>query len=231
MNNLPDEFIHIQKELSSCISLKNSFSLDQISTVAGVDVAYWVQDEKEYGTCSIVVFDYNAREIIEQVNYVDEVTVPYISGFLAFRELPLILETVKKLRTKPDLYMFDGNGYLHQRHMGIATHASFHLGKPTIGIAKTYLKINNVDFIMPDNCQGAFTDIVIDNEAYGRCLRTREKVKPIFVSCGNWIDLETATKLTLDFIKPDSRLPIPTRFADLATHQSRKRMLENEEGV
>ena len=61
-------------------------------------------------------------------------------GFLAFRELPLILKTAKLLETRPDIYIFDGNGYLHPRHMGIATHASFYLNKPTIGIAKTYLR-------------------------------------------------------------------------------------------
>ena len=80
--------------------------------------------------------------------------------------------------------------------MGIATHASFYLEKPTIGVAKTYLKIGNVDFMMPENKLGAFTDIVIDGEVYGRALRTRENVKPVFVSCGNWIDLDTATKIT-----------------------------------
>lgn len=149
-------------------------------------------------------------------------TVPYISGFLAFRELPLILEAVKKLKTDPSLFMFDGNGYLHKRHMGIATHASFYLKKPTIGVAKTYYKIENIDFTMPENITGAFTDIVINGEIYGRTLRSRKDVKPIFVSCGNWINLDTATNITMHFIAKDSRLPIPVRYADLATHQARK---------
>ena len=68
--------------------------------------------------------------------------------------------------------MFDGNGYLHPRHMGIATHASFYLRKPTIGIAKHYYKIGDTDFIMPENQEFAFTDIVINEEIYGRVLRT-----------------------------------------------------------
>ncbi|MET3656340.1 endonuclease V [Sporosarcina psychrophila] len=219
------KFVEKQDELKKLVYLQNTFLVEEIKLVAGVDLAYWVKDKKEYGTCSIVVIDYNTKEIVEQVDYFDEITVPYISGFLAFRELPLILKTVKKLKTKPDIYMFDGNGYLHYRHMGIATHASFYLNKPTIGIAKSYLKIENVDFIMPENLKGAHTDIVINNDVYGRCLRTRENVKPIFVSCGNWIDLDTATELTLHFIEKDSRLPITTRYADLATHQSRKRVL------
>jgi len=68
----------------------------------------------------------------------------------------------------------------------------------------------------------AFTDIVIDGEVFGRTLRSRKNVKPIFVSCGNWIDLDTATNITMHFIDKDSRLPIPVRYADLATHQARK---------
>ena len=119
--------------------------------------------------------------------------------------------------------MFDGNGYLHSRHTGIATHASFYLEKPTIGVAKTYLKIKNVDYNMPENKIGVYTDIVIDGEVYGRTLRTRKDVKPIFVSCGNWIDLDTATKITMHFVEKDSRLPITIRYADLATHEARRK--------
>ncbi|MFB7157405.1 MULTISPECIES: endonuclease V [unclassified Lysinibacillus] len=211
-----------QNELRKRISLQNNFSANQIKLVAGVDIAYWVENNKEYGACCIQVIDFNSKKIVEQIEYINEITIPYISGFLAFRELPLVLEAVKKLRTNPDLYMFDGNGYLHSRHMGIATHASFFLEKPTIGVAKTYYKIENTDFIMPENIAGAFTDIVIDEVVYGRALRSRKDVKPIFVSCGNEIDLDTATNITMYFIEKDSRLPIPTRYADLATHQARK---------
>ena len=211
-----------QNELRKRISLQNNLSEDQIKLVAGVDIAYWGENNKEYGVCCIQVFDFCSKKLVEQVDYMDEITTPYISGFLAFRELPLILEAVKKLKTNPNLYMFDGNGYLHKRNMGVATHASFYLEKPTIGVAKTYYKIENTDFIMPENKSGAFTDIVIEGEVYGRALRSRKDVKPIFVSCGNDIDLDTATKITMHFIEKDSRLPIPTRYADLATHQARK---------
>ncbi len=216
------DFTSQQNDLKERISLQNNFIVNQISLVAGVDIAYWHKNNKEYGVCCIQVFDFSSKKLIEQVAYINEITVPYISGFLAFRELPLILEAVKKLKTHPSLFMFDGNGYLHKRHMGIATHAAFYLKKPTIGIAKTYYKIENIDFTMPNNIGGAFTNIEIDGEVYGRALRSRKDVKPIFVSCGNWIDLDTATNITMHFIDKDSRLPIPVRYADLATHQARK---------
>ncbi|WP_242274645.1 endonuclease V [Bacillus cereus group sp. BfR-BA-01310] len=225
MNNAFENELNImQNQLASKISLQNSFRLDEIQLVAGVDIAYWSESNIDYGVCCIVVLDYRTKEIIEQVEYMGEIEFPYISGYLAFRELPLILETVNKLKNIPDLYMFDGNGYLHSRHMGIATQASFDLAKPTIGVAKTYLKIKNKDFVVPKNKVGAFTDIVIDGEVYGRALRTRADVKPVFISCGNWIDLDTATEITMYFVEKNSRLPITTRYADLATHMARKRL-------
>ncbi len=140
--------------------------------------------------------------------------------------MPLVLEAAKKLSNEPDLYMFDGNGYLHYRHMGIATHASMYLKKPTIGVAKSYLKIENVDFTMPENEVGSYTDILIHGNVYGRTLRTSYHVKPIFVSCGNWIDLETSTEIVMNCINQESRLPIPIRLADIETHKVRKQLFK-----
>lgn len=105
--------------------------------------------------------------------------------------------------------------------MGIATHASFFLNKPTIGVAKSYLRVNGADFNMPENEEGSYTDIIINGEVYGRTLRTRKDVKPIFISCGNNVDLETSTEIVLNLINNESRLPIPNRLADLETHISR----------
>ena len=136
------KFINIQNDLKKKIVLKNTFDKNNIKLVAGVDLAYWEENNKQYGTCCIVVIDYNTKEVVEKVNSVGEIKVPYIPGFLAFRELPLVIEASKKLVLEPDIFIFDGNGYLHFNHMGIATHASFFLDKPTIGVAKSYLKID-----------------------------------------------------------------------------------------
>lgn len=215
-----------QEKWMSNISLKNNFHLNDIHLVAGIDIAYWTEGKYDYGVCCIVVIDYITKQIIEEVEYSGQIDVPYISGYLAFRELPLIIEAVKKLKCQPDLYMFDGNGYLHYRNMGIATHASFYLNKPTIGVAKSYLKIKNTDFQMPKNEKGNFTCIKVDGEVFGAALRTRKDVKPIFISCGNWIDLETSIEITRHFVESNSRLPITTRYADLATHESRRKMIK-----
>lgn len=210
-----------QEKWISKIVLKNNFQLTDICLVAGVDIAYWREGKIDYGVCCIVIIDFVTKQIVEEVEYWGQIDVPYIPGYLAFRELPLVMKAVEKLQFKPDLYMFDGNGYLHYRHMGIATHASFYLNKPTIGVAKSYLKIKDTDYQMPKNEIGDFTYIKIDGEVYGAVMRTRKNVKPIFISCGNWIDLETSIKITQYFIEKSSRLPITTRYADLATHKSR----------
>ena len=219
------KFAQIQENFRNKLSLENNFNISDLKTVAGVDLAYWNRDDKEFAVCCIVVIDMDTHEIIEKKYFSGEITVPYIPSFLAFRELPLVLETVKLLENTPDIYMFDGNGYLHPRNMGIASHASFYLNKPTIGVAKTYFRVDKkTDFIFPENTAGSFTDIVIDGKVYGRTLRTHDNVKPVFVSVGNNISLDTAAELTLKLTEKESHIPIPTRYADLETHVMREKL-------
>lgn len=220
--NIESIFTDIQIKLSNKICLENSFELANLKYISGVDLAYWVQDDNEFAVCNIVTIDFETLKVVEAKHCFDIIEVPYIAGFLSFRELPLILKTYQLLEITPDIIMFDGNGTLHYRNLGIATHASFYLKKPTIGVAKNYLKIDGVNFVMPDNIEGAYTDIVIKNKIYGRALRSHRYVKPIFISSGNWIDINTATNIVLRLIQKDSRLPIPTRYADIETHKWRK---------
>ena len=103
-------------------------------------------------------------------------------------------------------------------------HMLLFLNKPTIGVAKNYLKIDNVDFTMPKNKARSYEDIVIRDEIAGRVLRSRNDVKPIFISCGNYIDLQTTTEIVLNLINEESRIPIPVRFADLETKRLREQL-------
>lgn len=145
---------------------------------------------------------------------------------LAFRELPLFLGALQKLTLRPDVFVFDGNGVLHERMMGVATHASLFVGRPTIGVAKTFYSVEKARFAMPGSGAGAATPIVVGGACLGTALRSRENVKPIFVSPGNYIDLETAVRLVLSLVTAESRLPVPTRLADLATHRLRRSLRE-----
>ena len=221
---MQEEFLRQQNELRDKIEPVDKFDMDSVKLIAGVDLAYWNKDDEEYAVCCIVVIDADTHEVVEKQHYSGKIEVPYMPGFLAFRELPLILKTVELLETVPDIFIFDGNGYLHPRHMGIATHASFYLNKPTIGIAKTYFRVDRkTDYTEPENAAGSFTDIVIDGEVYGRALRTHKDVKPIFISIGNFVSLDTACDLAMKLTDKESHIPIPTRLADLETHIARER--------
>lgn len=217
------EYVAIQNELRKDISLYDSFEVSALRTAAGVDLAYWKDGEEEYAVCCIVVVDVITHRVIEKKHFSGRIEVPYIPGFLAFRELPLVLKTVELLETKPDIYVFDGNGYLHPRHMGIATHASFYLDKPTFGVAKSYFRVDKqTDYVEPGSEAGSYTDIVIDGEVYGRALRTHKDVRPVFVSVGNHISLDTACALAMKLTDKESHVPVPTRLADLETHIERE---------
>ena len=223
INEMQEDFLKQQNELRDRITVADSLDVDSLKLIAGVDLAYWQNGDEEYAVCCIVVVDYMTHEIIEKKHYSGKIEVPYMPGFLAFRELPLVQKTVELLENEPDIYMFDGNGYLHPRNMGIATHASFYLNKPTIGVAKTYFRVDNkTDYIEPEKTAGSFTDIIINEQVYGRVLRTHSDVKPVFVSVGNNISLDTATKITMALVEKESHIPVPTRYADLETHIERE---------
>ena len=228
MYKLEKFYIEEQRKLATKIDLKNHVDLSCLNYVAGVDLAYWKEETTEYAVCCIVVIDYHTKEIVEKKYCSGKIEVPYIPGCLAFREIDLVLETVRLLEHSVGLYVFDGNGYLHPRHMGLATHAGILLGVPTIGVAKSYYKVENVDYIEPDNQVFAYEDLVIGDEVYGRVLRTHENVRPIFLSVGNRIDLETAMEVTKAFVTKESHIPMPTRCADIMTHEMRKKCQEND---
>lgn len=219
-----EDAVRIQTELWPKVVQSGSRKAEDFETVAGVDLAYWKEGEQEYAVCCIVVLEQKTRQVLESRSSFGKVEVSYIPGCLAFRELPLILETVKQLTALPDLYMLDGNGCLHPRRMGIATHASFYLDRPTIGVAKHYYKIDGAECSMPENEPFAYTDIRVGGETYGRILRTVKDVKPVYVSVGNYIDLDTATELVCRFVDRESHIPMPTRLADLETHRRRKEL-------
>lgn len=225
---MKQKYIQIQNEMITKIDRCNRVDLSEVRSVAGVDLAYWKRDDKEYAVCCIVVIDFQTREVIEKQEYINQVTVPYIPGCLAFREIPLCLEANRKLESRPDIYMFDGNGYLHPRHMGLAVHAGILLNAPTIGVAKSFYKIEGADFTMPEDAPCSYTDIRVEGEVYGRVLRTQEGVRPVFVSVGNMIDLDTATAVVSRMAGKESHIPIPTRLADIMTHEVRREVLEKE---
>lgn len=113
----------IQIAMQSKMDFQNYANLQNLTLVAGVGLAHWNKNELEYAIYCIVLGDFNTKNIVESKYCIDKVVMPYIPGCLAFREVPLFLKTKCLLNNVPDIYFFKGNGYLHPRHMGIATHA------------------------------------------------------------------------------------------------------------
>lgn len=184
-------------------------------TIAGVDSSII---NNEFIFSIIVVLSYPDLKVIEISHATAPITIPYIPGFLAFREIPSILKAYEKLKNIPDLLFVDGNGIIHKRKMGIASHLGVLLNKPTLGIAK---KLLVGTYEMPAEIIGSYSTVQYKNEQLGFALRSRTNVKPVFISPGHLINFED----TLKFVKSvfgKYRLPEPTRLADLYSKQLKK---------
>lgn len=184
--------------------------------VSGVDIGYDTARKK--GVAVIVTLDFKSGEIVDTTYAVGDAVFPYRPGYLAFRELPLFLKAWEKLETETDLLFFDGHGRIHPRRMGLATHAGFFIGKPTIGIAKNPFFGRYEE---PENALGSCEYVYDKEEKIGAVLRSKVDTKPVFVSAGNRINLEDALRTTLHFVDGKYRIPLPTRLADGLTKKLR----------
>jgi deoxyribonuclease V len=204
-NVSPDEAIAIQERLRPLVQQTTSIALDQIRTVAGIDASY-----HEVGHAAVVVFSFPDLEIIDQATAIRESVFPYMPGLLSFREGPVVLDALAKLKQQPDLFIFDGQGYAHPRRFGLACHLGLYLDRPSIGCAKTRF-IGT--FEEPGPNKGDRTPLLDEDETIGMVVRTRANTKPLFISVGHKIDLPTAVEVVLRCVR-DYRLPETTRAAD-----------------
>ncbi|MGB6370860.1 MAG: deoxyribonuclease V [Atribacterota bacterium] len=217
----PQEAIKIQKDLKSNISLKKSFS--KIDKVAGADVSYY----KNKMIAGVIVFEFPNLKIIERQFFVSPVNFPYIPGLLTFREGPSLLAAFKKIKNEPDIILFDGQGIAHPRRMGIATHLGLFLNKPTIGCAKSRL---SGEYTSVGEEKGDYALLKEGKEVLGAVLRTRKRVKPIFVSPGHKIDLSNSIEIVLKCTEK-YKLPIPVREAHLFVNQIRNNLTPTIDGI
>lgn len=196
----------IQKELAAKVRL-TPFE-GTIRHIAGIDVAF---PNKGCTTrAAIVVLEYPSLNVVEQVTFEMPTVIPYIPGVLSFREGGVVLKAIAKLKTKVDILMFDGQGIAHPQGLGIASHVGVILNKPSMGVAKSCL-IGEYDELGLN--KGAVSDLVINGKESGYLLRSRTKVKPLFISPGHLITKEQALSLALECCTR-FRLPEPTRLAD-----------------
>lgn len=221
------EMINLQLEMQSKINLTDKYSLDSIQYVTGVDSSYFTICNKEYACCCAVTIDRFTHNIVEKRHEIGEVNVPYISGLLSFREEDITIKTLSKLSHRTDIIIFDGNGVLHARKMGIATHVGILLDIMTIGVAKTFYNIGDIGVINVGNNIGDTADIIYNNFLYGKVLRTHKDWKPVYVSSGNNICINSSIELIKEFITNRSRVPLPTQLADIETHIERNNFINS----
>lgn len=188
--------------------------LSKVHLIAGVSISIWydLDNAKESGACGIVVTDKTSGKIVDSAHYYqDKVEIPFVKDCTEFRELPLLLATLDKLSCVPDIYIVDRQGYMHPRHMGLASYASFYLKKPVIGVTKS---ISGFDYSIPLREDGAWAEIMIGDDVYGRVVRIAREYEPIFVSVGNHITLEQVTDLVCELKCDMSRMPSPVYLAE-----------------
>jgi deoxyribonuclease V len=215
----PAEALDIQLKLASQVSRRNVVATPQL--IAGVDIS--VSRAEGMATGATVVLSYPELRLVEMKVVTGKLGFPYIPGLLSFREAPLTLAACQKLSLTPDLILVDGQGIAHPRRMGLASHLGLFLDMPTIGCAKSLLCGRHKE---PGDKLGSYAEIMDRGEVIGAAVRTKPGSKPVYVSIGHKIDLETAVywvvKLCCGY-----RLPEPARLAHLAAGGN----LRREEGA
>lgn len=171
--------------------------------IAGLDVSM----ERDATECvaGVVVLALPTLEVVDQATAVAPVPMPYVPGFLAFRELPAVAAAFDQLTTRPDALIFDGQGIAHPRRFGIACYGGLLFGVPSIGCAKSILVGSHAP-LPPERFARA--PLVHRRETVGVAIRLRERTLPVFVSPGHLIDLETAVdvvrSVSLGFREPET---------------------------
>jgi deoxyribonuclease V len=205
-NVTPQQAIQVQRELAARVVVKDQ--LGDVRLVAGVDVGFEGEDNQT-ARAAVVVLKFPELVPVDYSVARLPVTFPYIPGLLAFREIPVILRALEKLKTEPDVFIVDGHGRAHPRRLGIASHLGLAIDRPTIGCAKSILCGQAVE---PKNEVGAWSPLIDKGEQIGAVLRMRKNVAPIYISIGHRVSLERAIDLVLKCGK-GYRLPETTRFA------------------
>lgn len=207
----PAEAIALQKELAPRVVREGDPG--DVRLVAAADVAFvdrrWPRQPTR-GRAAVVLMRYPELDVIEEQVVEGDVSFPYVPGLLSFREAPLLAQAFERLKGTPDLLLIDGQGYAHPRRLGIASHIGLMAGLPTIGCAKSRLCGEHAE---PGRRRGSTAALRDRGEVIGTVLRTRDGVKPLYVSAGHKISLEAAARWVLR-LAPRFRLPEPIRVAD-----------------
>jgi deoxyribonuclease V len=208
LSEWPDNFLDAkqqQEKLAHKVILKNQFK--DLNFYAGVDAGF---DLRQHNTHAAVVVLDAQLNVIETATATLPTRFPYVPGYLSFREGPAILTALEQLIQKPDILVCDGQGYAHPRRFGIACHLGVITDTPSVGVAKSRFIGTYQE---PPAKKGSSSPLMDNGERIGAVLRTRDNVKPLFISPGHKIDFESAVEIVLK-LTTRYRLPEPIRYAD-----------------
>lgn len=186
-----------------------------VRLVAGADVAFV---DRKTAVAGILCFTWPDLHVVDVAVAHEEVTFPYVPGLLSFREVPVISRAFSRLSVRPDVIFCDGQGFAHPRRLGLACHLGIELDVATIGCAKSRLVGTAGE---PDSTRASRSPLTDGSEVIGCVLRTRDNVKPLYISRGHRMDLETAVSMVLEAGR-GYRLPEPTRRADRLVAKAKK---------
>ena len=209
----PREAIRIQEKLRKKLRLRKPTT--PLKKIAAGDVSYSRLDDMTYA--AFLLFTYPDLTLLERASAKGRATFPYIPGLLTFREAPVLLKAFSGLVARPDLILIDGQGIAHPRSMGIAAHIGLTLNLPSIGCAKSRL-IGTHGNLAPG--RGSALPLVAGDRTVGMVVRTREGVRPVYVSPGHKMDLDTSVKIVLSLCR-GYRIPEPLRQAHIFVNQLR----------
>jgi deoxyribonuclease V len=214
-NVTPTAAVALQRELAGKVD--TLMPVTNCDLLAGADASYNRFSPIFYGV--VIVLRASDWSIVEKQEVVRKVNFPYVPGLLSFREAPILLEAFARLQTIPDIVMIDGQGIAHPRRLGIASHVGLWLNLPTIGCAKSRL---TGTYKEPGRKRGSMARLKDKGDVIGSIVRTRDGVKPVFVSVGHKIDQASAVRLVLQSAV-GYRIPEPTRQAHLHVNMFRRR--------
>ncbi|HEB58569.1 MAG TPA: deoxyribonuclease V [Gammaproteobacteria bacterium] len=195
----------IQEELAQRVRIKDAFG--KLRTVAGVDVGF--EEQNTITRAAIAVLRFPELDLLEHVIARRETRFPYIPGYLSFREIPAVLDALRQLAHGPDMLLCDGQGIAHPRRFGIACHLGVLTDLPSIGVAKSRLC---GEYEEPGPARGDASPLMVGKEQIGWVLRSRERVKPLFVSPGHRVSMASCRELVMQCVTR-YRLPETTRWA------------------
>ena len=202
----PAEAVAIQRQLAARVERTDCLP-SEIRLVAGIDVGF--EDAGRVTRAAVAVLAFPSLRLVETAIARRPTVFPYVPGLLSFRELPAVLDAVDQLQRLPDVFLCDGQGIAHPRRCGIASHLGVLLDVPSIGVGKTRLTGRHAE---PGPGKGDWAALMDGEEVIGAVLRTRSGVKPVYVSIGHRVSLDTALGLTL-VCTTRYRLPETTRQA------------------